>query len=79
MAKRTKVRLCLALFILAVALTIVGIPAPQSAFALPCCDQACGYIYDNCVAGYIYPVCGGDPACCANKEAVCYSHCNPYC
>lgn len=78
MTRQTKVRLCLALFILTATVGLTVLPA-HDAYALPCCDQGCGYVYENCLARIAYPECNGDSACCANKESVCYSHCNPFC
>ena len=78
MKRQTKVRLCFAILVLAATLGFTGIP-PQEALAIPCCDQSCSYIYDNCINGLVYPTCARNPTCCANKETVCYSHCNPYC
>lgn len=75
MKRQTKVRMCFAVLVLVSSLGFM----PEPAYALPCCDQACNYIYDKCVNGLIYPACAGDPACCENKETVCFSHCKPYC
>lgn len=65
MKKQTKVRLCMALFVLAVTLGIVG-TADQNAIAAPCCDS-CDQRQLNCEAGIIYTWCGGDPACCEQE------------
>jgi hypothetical protein len=65
MTRQTKVRLCLALFILAATLGLTVLP-DQNAVAAPCCSS-CDDRQANCEAGIIYTWCGGDPACCEQE------------
>lgn len=79
MTRRTTVKLCMALFILAVTLGIVGIsPNSQNAYALPCCIP-CHEGYAECRNGELFPECGGDTACCKSHFQACLSNCNPHC
>jgi hypothetical protein len=77
MKRQTLVRLCLALFVFAATLGIVGM-ADQNANAMPCCSD-CDARYENCLAGFLYPECGGDEGCCGAKVASCWLHCSMNC
>jgi hypothetical protein len=77
MKRQTLMRLCLALFLLAATLGIVSM-ADRSADAAPCCTW-CDATYEGCLTGMYYPECGGSSACCDQKTAGCYSHCNNAC
>jgi hypothetical protein len=77
MRRQTLVRLCLALFMLAATLGMVGM-TDQNAVAAPCCSS-CDARYEACLAGTAHPACGGDPACCDQKVFNCYSNCSFSC
>jgi len=77
MSRQTRVRLCLAMFILTVTMGLAFLPN-HDAEAAPCCTW-CDATYEGCLAGTYYPVCGGNEACCAQKTASCYSNCNNAC
>jgi hypothetical protein len=62
MARQTRNRLFLALFVLALTLGFTAV-ADQAATAAPPCS-ACDYQQESCEAGIIYPWCNCDPVCC---------------
>ena len=77
MKRQTRVRLCLALFVLAATLGLVG-TAEQNAYAAPCCTD-CDGRFNACLAGYLYTYCGGDYSCCDQATDSCYRYCSFSC
>jgi hypothetical protein len=86
MEKRNRMRLGMALLILAITLAIVGLP-DRSAYAgcgiSPACSgwnvcprcENCEAREQACLDGFIRPECGGDPSCCAAAVSACYNCC----
>ena len=74
MRKQTRIRLCLALFMLAVAAGIVGLPSAPEAVARPCC-QECDANFFACTSDTANGPCYGDFTCCHNQSSFCYNHC----
>ena len=73
MTKRTKARLGLALFVLAVIAGVVGVPAAPEALAIVCC-QECDAQVAACRNDPANP-CAGNFFCCFNQSSFCYNHC----
>lgn len=74
MAKQTRNRLFLALFVLALTLGFTGITSQTATAAPPC--SACDYQQTSCEAGIIYPWCHSNPQCCITEV---YNHCGRWC
>ena len=80
MKKQTVIRLAMSLAVLAFAL---GISGPMgSAEALTChgggymnCEYTCAPNEYSCQQGLLYPECGGDYYCCANRLSGCWACC----
>ena len=73
MTKATRVRLCLALFVLAVIAGVVGVTSAPEAYAIPCC-QTCDAQVAACRNDPANP-CAGNYFCCLNQSSFCYNHC----
>ena len=71
-------RLWVALFILALALSMTGF-ADRSAEAYcqtyTSCEHTCMPREEACLAGTLHPECGGDPNCCYATVSQCYQCC----
>lgn len=74
MTKRAMVRFFLALFVLAVAMVVVGLPTAQDAYAVPCCSD-CRAAVTACKNATSTPPCYGAGPCCFDQSASCYSVC----
>ena len=86
MEKRNKMRLSMALLILALTVVFVGLP-DQQAYAgcgiSPACSgwnvcprcELCEGRELACLDGVIRPDCGGDPSCCSAAVSSCYQCC----
>lgn len=74
MTKRAMFRFCLALFVLAVALVVVGLPTAENAYAIACCQQ-CQEGVVACRNSPSSSPCYGDFECCFDLYEGCRSHC----
>ena len=53
-------------------------PSDRDAAALVC-RSTCNSLLQGCLTGFLYPLCHGDPICCANVTASCFHNSNPNC
>jgi hypothetical protein len=78
MSRQTRVRLFSFLVLLGVLVGVLAAPVAPNAYAAPCCSS-CDHRFDSCLAGTLYPECGGDPGCCDLKVSSCWRWCSFSC
>lgn len=74
MTKSTRIRLFLALFVLAVTAGVMGFASAPEALAIPCC-QECQAQVSACANAPGSSPCFGDFFCCLNQSSFCFNHC----